>query len=328
MKKNKKLIILSGANGYVGKYIILELLKQGYDVIALKFDHSQSIIIKNPRVKYVYCDITDINKYEKEIFNKINHRKIHGIIHAAAIVGEVNYQKNYRVNTIGTKNMIEFARKRKTNRFIYLSSACTLKKVKSPYAKTKKLAEQLVKESGLQYTIFIPAMIIGLEGLGINQILKNTSRIPFITPIIGNGKQTQHPVYVRDLAYTMVLSLNNKKSFKKTYQIAGDEILKLQEFLKMILNIEKKKTIFIHISSNIIIFLAKIFEHLFKDTPLTSEQIKEFVQDSKLDTSKIKKDLQFKPTELEKVLKEILNKPRNYDYYLKPRKEITINFLS
>ncbi len=327
MKKNKKLIIVSGANGYVGKYVLLELIKHGYDIIALKFDHSQSIIINNPKVKYVYCDITNIDRYKKEILKEINHQKLHGIIHLAAIVGETDYQKNYKVNTIGTKNMIELAKKCKTNRFIYLSSACTLKRVKSPYAKTKKLAEQLVQESGLQYTIFIPAMILGVEGLGINQILKNTSRLPFITPVIGSGKQTQHPVYVKDLAHIIVYSLNNRNSFEKIYQIAEDEIIQLKEFLKIILNIEKKKTLFIHIPSKIMIILGKIFERLFKNPPFTSEQIKEYIQYYTLDTSKVKKDLNFNPTPLKEILKEILNKSRDYDYYIKPRKEITINFL-
>jgi nucleoside-diphosphate-sugar epimerase len=52
-------VILTGANGYLGSYIVRELVKQGFGVIACKFPHYASVIIQHELVEYVDVDITE-----------------------------------------------------------------------------------------------------------------------------------------------------------------------------------------------------------------------------------------------------------------------------
>ena len=201
-----------------------------------------------------------------------------------------------------------------------------MKKFKGPYGETKLKGQEFLTVSGLDHTIFVPAMILGPEGLGINRILKNVFRIPFFVPLVGYGKQTQHPIFVEDFAKYIVKSINEEVTFGKTYQIAGDEVIPFKGLISLILKIRAKKKIFIPVPPGFIKLLGKGFQKFQKVPLFTAEHVKGVLQDSKLDTSLIRKDLDFEPTTLHDALEYSLTMiGNNWDYYLKPRDEKTIS---
>ena len=318
----KGVIIVTGANGYVGRYVVAECVKQGYPVVALKYKHPRSTLYDHPSVKYVYCDIVHLNKFEKDIMKAVGRRKVAGVIHLAALLGESQYQKNYAVNSQGTKNVADFCLHNKIKRLVYLSTVCTIKKIKGPYGETKKIGEKFVVDSGLQYSIFIPALILGVQSLGLNRILKNMFRFPLVIPLVGSGKHTQHPIYVKDLAWCLVKSISTKSCFKKVYLIAGDKIVSFRKFVRMILKAKKRSKIFVPVPSFFVKMAGGFFSMVCKRPPFTAEHVKGLMQDSKLDTRPLRKDLGFTATPLGDALAEVLREARNdHEYYLKPRKE-------
>ncbi|MCD4664703.1 MAG: NAD-dependent epimerase/dehydratase family protein [Bacteroidales bacterium] len=249
-------------------------------------------------------------------------KTISAIINLAALLGSSDYDNNYKVNAQGVQNLMELGQKLGITRFIQISSVVVLKPIKGPYGVTKLKGEEFLTQSNFDYTVFIPAMILGPESMGLNRVLKNVFRIPLIVPIIGSGKQTQHPVFVEDFAKYIVKSVNEPGAFRKTYQIAGDRVISFKDFILLILKIKKKKKLFIPIPP----WLAKMLGWFFSKTqkiPLfTAEHVKGVLQDSNLNTSEIKKYLNFEPTPLAEALEYSLEKiGNNWDYYLKPRNE-------
>jgi NADH dehydrogenase len=226
------------------------------------------------------------------------------------------------VNAEGVNNLIRFAKENKIYRFIQISSVVVLKDIKGPYGVTKLEGQKFLEASDLDYTIFIPAMILGPESLGINRILKNVYRFPLIVPLIGYGTQTQHPIFVKDFAKYIVKSLDNKSSFRKTYQIAGDRVIPFRDLIRMILEIKGDKKIFIPIPPFVAKALGKFFQAVQKVPVFTAEHVKGVMQDSRLDTNMLREDLDFSPTPLEEALKytlEVIDK--DWDKYLQPRDE-------
>ncbi|PLX00546.1 MAG: hypothetical protein C0594_15615, partial [Marinilabiliales bacterium] len=176
------------------------------------------------------------------------------------------------------------------------------------------------------YTTFIPAMILGPESLGINRVLKNVFRFPMLIPLIGSGKQTQHPIYVKDFAHYIVKSVENENTTKKTYQIASESVIPFKELIKLILKIRNKKKMFVPVPVFIAKLLGKFFQAVQKVPVFTAEHVKGVLQDSKLDTSMLKQDLDFKPTPLEIALTETLKEiGTSWSEYLVSREEITID---
>lgn len=312
--------IVTGANGYLGSYICRELIQLGRPVIALKYDHYASVIIDHPLVEYVHCDIT------KEIFPQlakaIEGKKIAAVINAAALLGSSDYDRNYAVNAGGVENLIAFAKFIGTGRFVQVSSVVVIKTFKGPYGETKLIGQQMVVQSGLDYTVFIPAMILGPEGLGINRILKNVFRFPVFVPLIGSGAQTQHPIFVKDFARCIVQSVDEGKAFGKIFQIAGDRVISFRDLIRLILKIKGKKRIFISVPPSLARMLGRFFQKTQKVPLFTAEHVKGVLQDSNLDTSLLQKDLDFKPTPLDEALKFTLDViGKNWNFYLKPRDE-------
>lgn len=109
-------ILITGATGFLGSFIIKELLKQGYiSVICLvrdtkKFNKTAKYYgIDLSKVRIVVGDITkhNLGMSNEEYDNLIE--EVHAVFHTAAIVNHIgDFNKSYEVNVIGTKNVVDF----------------------------------------------------------------------------------------------------------------------------------------------------------------------------------------------------------------------------
>ncbi len=122
MKKKK--IVVFGAAGFVGTYLIDELLKQNYEVLASDISEIGEMYYKENNIPYLSIDITN-----KDNFDKIPSVKYDVVIHLAAVqpanVSEKKFDpRDYiSVNVIGTLNILEFCRNNNNSgKIIYASS--------------------------------------------------------------------------------------------------------------------------------------------------------------------------------------------------------------
>ncbi|MCF8367394.1 MAG: NAD-dependent epimerase/dehydratase family protein [Bacteroidales bacterium] len=318
----KKYVLVTGANGYLGYYVCKRLISEGYHVIGLTYPHFASRRIENDLIVYFSYDLCGDKMQNPGLLNYLKDKKVLAILNLAALLGSSDYDKNFAVNAGGVKHMIEIAQTYKIRRFVQISSVVVLKKIKGPYGVTKLKGQEVLMASDLDYTIFIPAMILGPEGLGLNRVLKNVFRLPFIVPLIGNGKQTQHPIFVEDFAKYIVKCMEEPKANKKIYEIAGDLVIPFKDFISLILKIKNRKKFFIPIPVFVANWLGLFFQKTQKVPLFTAEHVKGVLQDSKLNTIPLQEDLGFVPTPLEKALKSSLDKIEDkWDYYLQHREE-------
>ncbi|OJU27001.1 MAG: 3-beta hydroxysteroid dehydrogenase [Sphingobacteriales bacterium 41-5] len=180
MNHNSK-ILVTGGTGFLGAYIIKQLIEKGFAVRAIKRSTSKLplFIDKNilEKVEWVEGDILDVISLEEAM------RDIDTMIHAAAVVSfsVADRKQMYRVNIEGTANVVNMALETGVKRFIYISSVAALGRKKdssvvdesakwedSPtnthYAITKHKAEIEVWRGfaeGLEGVILNPATILG-----------------------------------------------------------------------------------------------------------------------------------------------------------------------
>ena len=120
--KDKK-ILMFGASGFIGTYLIDELLSQGCDVTASDISDVGQEYYTNKNVPYIKIDIT-----KKNDFKQLETLSFDVVIHLAACqpanVEEDQYDsRNYiDVNVIGTLNILEYCRKSQIEKIIYASS--------------------------------------------------------------------------------------------------------------------------------------------------------------------------------------------------------------
>jgi len=253
-------ILLTGATGFVGNNILEELIKNNYKIKCLV---RKNIKLKN--CETIKGDITNYNSLLKAM------KDCDVVINLVGIIKE-SLRKNINFETIhflGSKNLIDVAKKFHIKQFIQTSALGTRKYAKSKYHKTKYQAERYLINSGLNYTIFRPSIMFGEYDKSINLFAKIIKILP-IFPIFGSGDYKWQPIYVKDVAKMFVKAINNKKCYNKIFKVGGIKQYKFKELIKVIAMLLNKKVVIIKIPYKLTEFLIKIFNGLF---PINYDQL-------------------------------------------------------
>jgi len=301
-------VVLTGANGYLGSYVCRELLNRGWGVIALKFRHARSTVFRHPRLEYFECDIGEPLTGRTELIEALRRSQPRAVINCAAILGSPDADENERINANGVGNLIHLATKNNIKKFIHISSVVTIKARRGPYGESKKHGDENLKKSGIDYTIFVPAMVLGPASLGLNRMLANIFRVPWIVPIIGSGRATQHPIFVEDFTRFIVDSVLDEKCSEKVYQIGGDTCLSFAEFVKEILEIRGTRKLLVRIPVWVARLLGWFFSRVQRTPIFTAEHVVGVTQDSILSTDELRSDLGLEATPFRLALEYSLDR--------------------
>jgi len=301
MQKNTHLII--GGNGFLGRVLVKKLLDSGKKVKVIDKNDKNA----NKKVNFLNKNILDINKSDLEYFKDVKT-----VYHLAAYQYHSNlprfnqYKIFYKNNVIGTKNIINICKKCKIKKFIYVSTDMvygiprtipikedhTTKPI-GDYGKTKLLAEGIVKNSSLDYTIIRPRLIIGPGRLGVFKFLFNRIKNNQPVFLIGKGDNKYQMIGVFDCADACIKCAESK--FKnKIYNLGSDSPPTVYEEINNIIKTTGSSSKIYKINSLIVMFCLSILERLHI-SPLKKEQYAIADKNYILDTDSIKKDTKWNP---------------------------------
>ena len=114
-----KRILITGANGYIGSYLIENFNKQDVEIILLVRKLPPHYEYWRENYEIIECDITELDKLRKKI------KEINYIIHLAAfndVLTKIYPDKALIINGIGTRNILEIAKELECEFFIYFST--------------------------------------------------------------------------------------------------------------------------------------------------------------------------------------------------------------
>lgn len=270
MKKNT--ILVFGAAGFIGTYLIDELINNGYEVTASDNNNFGKEYYESKGIKYVSIDITNQND-----FNQINTIQFDFVIHLAALQPATFNEKTtsvneyVNVNTNGTINILEFCKNNSVDKLIYASShrnTSGLWKDNFPIKESDGRSQEYfgeyamfsISESAAQDCVFFYGENYNLDtiifrlppvyGYGPHlDIFKNGKPIKTgFQTFIDNAKQNipieiwgdvsvgRDIIYVKDVvdAYIKALNTNNIKGL---YNISTGYKLTLKEEIETIANV-------------------------------------------------------------------------------------------
>lgn len=144
------MIIVFGAAGFIGTYLIDQLIKENYRVVAADISKSGGLYYEKMGIPYYFIDIIDKNS-----FDKLPKEGIEAVINLACVqpanVSEQEYDPvNYiKVNVIGTLNILDFCLKNKVNKTIY---TCSHRNTQGLWKEKEGLAIQEVDGRSINYT--------------------------------------------------------------------------------------------------------------------------------------------------------------------------------
>lgn len=290
-------ILVLGATGFLGRHLIKRL--KDNQVTYLIRRNSKNTHIKGKNL--TYGDVANLD-------DLIKASKGQDIIINLSTPNTQNDKINKKVIVDGAKNIISAAKKNKIKKIIHLSSAAIYRKNKDSYGESKKEADELFLNSGLNTVILRPTMIYGRGGYAAEKLFASVIKIPFFVLVAGNGKNKIQPIYVNDAVSAIISSINFEPNGVKSFALGGGYPIGYDEFVKKILNaIHKKKTI-IHIPAILIIWLAKTLNIFFKNLAFNETTIKRMIEEIDIDNEKTLRELKIKITDYDEALSDLFKK--------------------
>ncbi len=267
-------VFITGATGFVGQEIVQQLQQAG---------HTVRLLVRNRDTRPVQEAISRCGA-EVHVGNVLEAASLNGamkgmegIIHLVGIISEVGESTFEGIHTLGTRNVVAAARAAAIRRFIQMSALGTRPNAAARYHQSKWAAEELVRQSGLDYTIFRPSLIYGPRDQFVNLFATIIRLSPFV-PVLGSGRARFQPVSVETVARAFVRALCEPKSIGQCYDLCGPETFTLPELLDHILLLMRKKRLKLRVPLSLARVQAAFLEFLFqrllrKAPPLNRDQL-------------------------------------------------------
>lgn len=228
-------IFVSGASGFVGGAVIKELLSRDYAINALT--HKKIPQGSNPRVTNCAGGLDDVDAMAKAMEGCVAAVHLVGIIRENADDG-ATFEK---IHVQGTKNIVTACKKAGVRRIVQMSALGAGPGAASRYHQSKFAAEEVVRNSSLDWTIFRPSLILGKEGEFTGQLvaLARGAAFPFVCmPYFTDGCCGKagkiQPLHVDDVARAVVDALEHPKLVGEVIPLGGPDALGWKEFFQTV----------------------------------------------------------------------------------------------
>ena len=313
-----KSILITGAGGFIGGFLVEEALKRGYDTWAAVRSTTNREYLRNERIHFIELDYEDQDRLEETLRDHMGEwGRWDYIVHNLGVTKSTNYLDFERVNYGYLRTLVDALQV--TNMtpdvFLLMSSLSvmgpgekksfkpfTSKDIPLPntfYGVSKLKAETYLQMiEGFPYTIFRCTGVYGPRERDYYLMIKSIKRGFDFS--VGFEKQMLTFIYVKDLAVGVMDALD-KGPLRKAYFISEDKAYSQQEFRKIVCEELGKKFVIpvtcplwlVKLVCNVAEWVGKV---TLKPSPLNRDKYKILKQRNWLcDTSDAQRDFSFNP---------------------------------
>jgi nucleoside-diphosphate-sugar epimerase len=179
-------ILITGASGFIGSFIVEEALRRGFDTWAALRGSSSRQFLQDERIHFIQLDLSS----EERLKEQLRGQQFDYVVHAAGVTKCLDKADFYRINTEGTQHLVRALRAlgMPLRRFVYISSLSIMGAIREQqpyteiresdtpapnthYGKSKLLAEQWLdsenealasrREQPFPYVILRPTGVYG-----------------------------------------------------------------------------------------------------------------------------------------------------------------------
>jgi uncharacterized protein YbjT (DUF2867 family) len=295
------MILVTGANGFVGRNLVGRLRKDGIAVRALVRNPAKAARLRDLGAELAEGDISNPSSLEMAM------QGCKKVIHLVGIIQEAPGVTFKGVHIDGTRNMLDAAKKAGVKQFFLQSALGTRPNAKSQYHRTKWEAEELVRASGLPFTILRPSLIYGPGDLFTIR-LAETIKISPVLPVIGTGQSKVQPIFIDDVNECIRKISTSDSYLNEMYEIGGPEQLTYEEVTKAIAAALGIKRPTVHMPMFFMRTMAKVAETMLPKPPVTMDQLIMLQEDNVCDMRDIREVFGIEPVKFREGLAKFLGK--------------------
>lgn len=244
-----KKILITGASGFIGSFIVEEALKRGFETWAAVRKSSSRKYLNDSRIHFIELDLGNLDKLEKQL----SGQQFDYVVHAAGVTKCLHRSDFFKVNTEGTANLALALRRQNTGlrRFVYLSSLSVMGPAReqephteitaadearpdTAYGNSKLESEQRLAEiKGFPFVVLRPTGVYGPREKDYFMMAQSISR--HVDFAVGYRPQHLTFIYVMDVVQAVFLALDHG-TVGSRYFISDGRVYSSRTFSDLISN--------------------------------------------------------------------------------------------
>ena len=249
-------IAITGATGFVGSHLTTRLASEGHEIVRL----ARRARTGPPDV--VVSSLDDVNHLTAVFAG------CHAVAHCAGINREIGEQTYQRVHVEGTRNVVEAAKAAGVEKIILMSFLRARPNCDSPYHESKWEAEEIVRNSGLDYTVLKAGVVYGRGDHMLDHLSHALHTFP-VFGLVGMKEKSIRPLAVEDLVHVTRAALVDRRMKRQTVAVLGPEEIYLSEAVRRVGEVVGKQPLMIPLPVVCHLSMASFFEWTMR-IPLTS----------------------------------------------------------
>ena len=249
-------ILITGASGFIGSFIVEEALKQGFETWAAIRKSSSKAFLKDERIHFIELNLSS----EEQLHEQLKNHQFDYVVHAAGVTKCLHPEDFFRINTEGTKNLVRalLDLQMPLKRFVYISSLSIMGAIReeqpyreiserdkaqpnTAYGKSKLEAEQWLDATNRQltekgqapfpYVILRPTGVYGPRERDYFMMFKSIQAHTDFA--VGYKQQDITFVYVTDVVQAVFLALEKGETGRR-YFLSDGEVYQSSTFSNLI----------------------------------------------------------------------------------------------
>ena len=282
-----RLILVTGATGFVGRRVVRVLAARGKRVRAMVHRQGQG-----EGVEVHIGDVTDPSSLKSAM------EGVEAVVHLVAVIRERGDATFDEVNHQGTSNVAQAAREAGAGCLVHLSAVGAVDDPLLPYLRSKWRAEREVVESGVPYTILRASIQFGGGDEFINTMAGAVKAFP-IVPVAGNGKTLFQPIAVEEVAECIAQAVDREELRGRTIEIGGPEQLSYNQILDTIARTYRIRRLKAHLPLAVMRRMVWLMERTLPSPPATGHQLDMLAIDNIAEPDTVERTFGFTPRRLE-----------------------------
>lgn len=256
------MILVTGGTGFIGSALVRQLASSGYPVRLLI--HPSKYSPKIPKKIPLEVALAGFND-ERGIRAAL--KDVDYIYHLAGAEQLGSRADLLRVDIEGTRILAKMAAEMHIERFVYLSHLGANRASAFPVLKAKGIAESVIKNESLNFTIIRSAIVFGENDHFTSNLRSLINIAPGFLFVPGKGDSLLQPIWINDLITCLTWTIDLQDTNNQILEIGGPEYLSIKDVMLTIMKITGKKREILEMNPVYMHLLTEFLENFSKKFP-------------------------------------------------------------